>query len=164
MSAFDRCKNNIIRDMAASKTHTAESWARIMLENTAHLTKPEDQAKFWEFLMNPYDMEDIPKPVIAPMQHSMIDQPAEYTAKVSVDDDEKSAEKDVVIVNTYFRNGGTLHITSKPAANTKTLESSASPVDQMSECGSSDGKTDFEIVSTPSERSGQKQDSNASTC
>ena len=50
MSTFERAKKNMLRDMAGSKTHTAESWARILLHNTARLTDIKEQEKFWRFL------------------------------------------------------------------------------------------------------------------
>ena len=102
--------------MAASKTHTAESWARILLENTARLTKEEDQTKFWEFLANPYDIEDFPTPVLAKMEHVRIDEPKQYTAPFVKEDEEKKTEEEVVINNEYFRNGQAMYIRSKPAS------------------------------------------------
>ena len=152
MSTFERCKRNILRDMAASKTHTADSWARIMLENTARLTNVEDQRKFWEFISNPYDVEDIPAPVVQKMEHIKIDQPRQYTAPAIKHDDEKESKEEVVIVNEYFRNGATLHIRSKPV-NTNSSRSLPSLIDLGCAHEDSDEKTSVGNSSGPSEQS-----------
>ena len=152
MSPFERCKRNILRDMAASKTHTADSWARIMLENTSRLTKIEDQRKFWEFLSNPYDVEDIPAPVVEQMDHMKIAQPRQYTAPAIKHDDEKESKEEVVIVNEYFRNGATLHIRSKPI-NTDSSRSLPSLIDLGCVHEDSDEKTIVGNSSGPSEQS-----------
>ena len=45
---FEKVKKNILADIKSCKTHTAESWAQIMLKNTSRLTKDADQAQFWD--------------------------------------------------------------------------------------------------------------------
>ena len=60
MTTFERVKKRILKDMAASTTHNAESWVNIMLRNTALLTNVEEQKKFWEFIQNPEEDERPP--------------------------------------------------------------------------------------------------------
>ena len=57
MSTFDRVKTAILRDMASAQTHTASSWATILLRNTNRLTDVSEQKKFWNWLANPQELE-----------------------------------------------------------------------------------------------------------
>ncbi len=111
MSTFERVKKNILADMAAQKAHTAESWCDIMLRNTNRLTNVEEQAKFWTFMTNPDDAEDLPIPVLEPWKHEHIDQPDTVKLLVKDEDDEKGTELEME--NVYERRGGTLFIKTR---------------------------------------------------
>ena len=117
MSTFERAKRNLLADMAACKVHTAESWANIMLRNTARLTSEQDQAKFWSFMTNPDDNEDVPAPVLEPANHTMCTQDPTVVCKAKADDDEKGGEMEVEIENSYHREGMTMFIQSRPKSN-----------------------------------------------
>ena len=79
MSTFERARRNILRDIAGSKTHDAMSWANILLANTARLNKHNDQVKFWNFLCNPDDNEDLPKCEVMSYEHKEPECPHEFT-------------------------------------------------------------------------------------
>ena len=115
MSTFEKVRRNILRDMSLSKTHTAESWANIMLSNTGRLTDVHQQHKFWQWMSNPMESEDIPDSIIESMEHTRIETP-EYTT-VPMLDDEKETE--VRMRNEYFRNGQGVHIRSTPISATE---------------------------------------------
>mgnify|MGYP006107390467 CR=1 FL=1 len=141
MTTFDRVRKNILRDMASRKTHTAESWAHIMLENTCRLTNTAEQEKFWEFMQNPTGEERAP-PVCGPMlPHVQIDQPD--TIMCPLGDDEKSGT--VEMENTFTRNGMSMYITSKPT-NRDLVTSEQLPIGRLSLCENSDERKDFEMV------------------
>ena len=143
MTTFDRVKKNILRDMQGSKTHTAESWARIMLNNTNRLTNTVEQEKFWDFMQNPTNEEHIPPPICAPMadDHIQIDQPD--TTQCPVENDEKMS--DVTLENKYFRNGMAMFIQSKPVS-TNSSESAQLPIGRLSLNEQPDEKTDVEML------------------
>ena len=111
MSTFERVRKNILADMEAHKTHTAESWADIMLRNTARLTSEKEQAKFWAFMMNPNDEEDLPTPQLEPWNNEEIDQPETVKLLVRDEDDEKGTE--VELENVYERRGQTMYIKTR---------------------------------------------------
>ena len=96
MTTFERVRRNILRDMASSKVHTAESWCNIMLSNTADLTNVEEQKKFWNFLQNPTDEERDP-PICDVFEHCKIDTPA------------TTVVDNIVLHNTFTRNGMTMY-------------------------------------------------------
>ena len=114
MSNFERAKRNLLADIASCKTHTAESWAQIMLKNTAGLTTEADQKKFWTFMMNPNDEENIPMPRLERATHKFIEQPETVTVPLQTDD-EKSEQ--VVMENRFHREGYTMFIETRPTAN-----------------------------------------------
>jgi len=149
--------------MASSKTHTAESWASILLRNTHRLTDVKEQEKFWRFLANPDDAEDIPEPVLGQMEHTRIEEPKEYTTTYVSTEEEKNKEEEVVIVNEYFRNGQAMYIRSKPVS-TSSSTSEPSPVDRDDLCEGWVEKIKIETSSDPSEQSEQKLDTISSTC
>ena len=154
----------MLRDMAGSKTHTAESWARILLNNTARLTDIKEQEKFWRFLSNPNDDEDIPDPVCTPMVHSKIEEPKQYTTSFNTNpQEEKSNEEEVKIDNEYFRNGHALYIRSIPV-NTDSSVSSLLPRRLSCVDVDLDEKTNSETSSVPLEQSEQKQDTTSNKC
>lgn len=110
MSTFERAKRNILRDMASSSCHTAESWAQILLNNTARLNKREDQDKFWEFITNPNDDEDIPSPTVI-----AIDQTEDLPEAVTVE----TPDGDVEMEREYHRNGQGVYVYSQPKKASK---------------------------------------------
>ena len=124
MSTFERAKRNILRDMAASSCHTAESWAHIMLKNTARLHNVEDQKKFWSFLTNPEDDEDIPMPTVAVMQ----DQKEDLPDAVMVE----TPDGDVEMEREYHRNGQGIYVYSRPKTATKKLLPLLTGLDSLS--------------------------------
>ena len=111
MSTFERVRRNILADMEAQTAHTAESWCDIMLRNTARLTDEKEQAKFWGFLTNPNDEEDIPMPKLERWSHDKIAQPETVKLLVKDEDDEKGAE--VELENVYERRGQTMYIKTR---------------------------------------------------
>jgi len=115
MSTFEKVRRNILRDMSLSKTHTAESWANIMLSNTGRLTDVLQQHLFWQWMSNPMESEDIPDAVIESMEHTQIETP-EYTS-VPMQDDEKETE--IQMRNEYYRNGQGVYIRSTPISATE---------------------------------------------
>ena len=142
MTTFERVRANVLKDIASRKTHTPESWAHLMLDNTRRLTNPVEQEKFWNFMQNPTGVEHIPAPVCAPMSdHVQIEQP-EIIMCPTKGDDEKSEE--IEMKNSYFRNGMSMYIHSKP--NKVTSESTPLQVDRLSICTETDEKTDFEMI------------------
>jgi hypothetical protein len=141
----------MLRDMAGSKTHTAESWANIMLKNTSRLTDVNEQEKFWRFMSNPQDEEDIPDPVCQPMEHKRIEEPEQYTTTYVDHGEEKQCEEKIKIHNEYFRNGQAVYIRSKPSKATSVSSPLPSrPVDSDEEKVL---QTDFEMPSVPSVQS-----------
>ena len=143
MTTFERVRANVLKDIASRKTHTPESWAHLMLDNTRRLTDPVEQEKFWNFMQNPTGEEHIPPPVCAPMSdHVQIDQPDIIMCSINTGDDEKSGE--IEMKNSYFRNGMSMYIHSKP--NTTTSESMQLPIGRLSICEEKDEKTDFEMI------------------
>ena len=107
MSTFERVKRNILRDMNSSSTHTAESWANIMLTNCSNLHSVEEQKKFWAWLQNP--MGDERADPICEVFDSHLRINEEKVTKF--DDDEKSP---TYLKNTYNRNGSAMFIKSVP--------------------------------------------------
>ena len=109
MTTFERVKRNILRDMDGSKVHTAASWANIMLNNTASLTNPEEQKKFWGWMQNPED-DERPDPICEMFEkHTMEDIPKYVT--VPTGDDEKST---IELEQECHRNGAAMFIKVKP--------------------------------------------------
>ena len=102
MSTFERVRKNILRDMASCRVHTSESWAQIILRNTSRLTDVEEQKKFWNFMTNPQDDEDIPKVTeFAPYVHE------EKTDEITKCDD-------MTLENHYHREGATMYVRTEP--------------------------------------------------
>ena len=112
MSTFERVKRNILRDMAGSKTHTSESWANIMLTHTNRLTDVKEQKKFWAWIQNPEDSEDIVDPIIETFEKHVEDIPSEVTVSYQHENDEKAQE--IVLENTVERNGMAVFIKTVP--------------------------------------------------
>ena len=109
MSTFERVQRNILRDMDASKVHTAHGWANIMLRNTTRLTDVEEQKKFWNWIQNPED-EERPEPVCEIFEkHTLEDIPKFVT--VNNPDDEKSS---IELEQECTRNGSSTYIKVKP--------------------------------------------------
>ena len=133
MSTFEKVKRNILRDMDKSMTHTAESWARIMLDNTSRLTRVSEQKKFWAWMTNPEEDESIVDPVCEQFtEHCRIDEVDQYDVPMTIvdTDDEKSSIETVKMKNEYFRNGLGMYIKSKPI-NTNSSRLEPSQADPM---------------------------------
>jgi hypothetical protein len=132
MSSFERVKKNILREMEDSMTHTAASWARIMLNNTSRLTNVEEQKKFWAWMVNPEEDESVMNPVCEQFtEHCRIDEVEQYDVPMSNADDEKA--QSVQMTNEYIRNGLGMYIKTKPV-NTESSESTQSPIGQKMKC------------------------------
>ena len=130
MSTFERAKRNLVRDMASSRTHDAVSWANIMLRNTSRLTNIEDQHKFWDFMCNPYDDEDLPPCVIAPHEHQEPECPTSYKCG------------DVDMTSEYLVDGHALYVKTAPKIESE--KSVALPIGQISLQSDSDDEKAFE--------------------
>ena len=105
MSTFERVKRNILADMAANKTHTQASWARIMLTNTVNLHNVDEQKKFWTWLLNPTDEDHISKPIFTTFTHPLLDNiKNEVTVPVDTDDEKT---QDIILTQECVRNGMT---------------------------------------------------------
>ena len=133
---FEKVKKNILADLKSCRTHTAESWAQIMLKNTSKLTKDADQTEFWSFLTNPDDDEMIPMPKLERATHRPIERPRLVQSK--------SDEKEVLLENRYHREGFTLYVETKPKTDSSELV--LSRVDRDLSESDSDEKIDLQIV------------------
>ena len=122
MSTFERAKRNLLADMNGSSVHTAESWAHMMLKHTSAIRSDEDQARFWQFMLNPHDDEAIPPPVLAPIKHV---EELPKTVSAPVPGEEKES---VELEYEYHREGMTTFIRTVPKTATGT--SLPSPADQ----------------------------------
>ena len=114
MTTFERVKTAILGDMAASQTHTAASWASIMLRNTCQLTDEIEQKKFWDWVANPLD-EERPKSTfetITPATEQVVFSKT-YQETVCDSDDEK-CNKTVTMEQEVRRNGLACFIKVKP--------------------------------------------------
>lgn len=121
-------------------THTAESWARIMLDNTSRLTNIDEQKKFWAWMTNPEEDESIVDPVCEQFaEHCRIEEVEQYDVPMTTNDadDEKAPLEQVQMNNQYFRNGLGMYIKSKPA-NTATSMLEPSPTGQEMKCEEQD--------------------------
>ena len=120
MSTFLKVKQSVTKDMEGRNCHTAESWATILLNNTSRLTDPVEQEKFWKWMTNPSEVEDLPPPVLKPYSHSE-DRVVEFQGKIlgsQIEEDEKTEE--VTYTNTYKKNGMASFILTKPKTETET--------------------------------------------
>ena len=111
MSTFERARDGVLRDMAADMTHTSESWAAILLRNTSRLTDVKEQEKFWGFLVNPEDDEDLPAPIIEPYE-ATTEVREEFTTVPLKEENEEKA-RDVELQNQYYRNGMTCYVRTR---------------------------------------------------
>ena len=111
MSTFERVKKNIIRDMASSKTHTAASWANIMLQNTTLLTDTDEQKKFWAWIQNPYEDERAYPICDIFEEHNNVVIPRYISVPTDTDDEKSTVE----LVQECTVNGLATFIKVKPA-------------------------------------------------
>jgi len=123
MSTFELAKSRTIRDMQSRQVHTAESWAAILLQNTSRLTNEEDQAKYWAWILNPTEDEDVPKPSLIAMTHSE-NIPQNYTVSVSPtlaveEEEEKNEQVNIELENKVQRNGLASFILTRPRTDSK---------------------------------------------
>ena len=116
MSTFERAKRNLLADMKGCSVHTAESWAHMMLKHTANIRSDEDQARFWQFMLNPNDDEAIPPPVLTPITHELEAIPKTVSAPVPGEEKES-----VELQNECHREGMTTYIRTVPKKVTETL-------------------------------------------
>ena len=125
MSTFELAKSRTIRDMQSREVHTAESWTAILLQNTSRLANEEEQAKYWAWILNPTEDEDVPKPELAPMTHSE-NIPQNYTVKVLStlgveEEEEKNEQVNLQMTNKVHRNGLASYILTKPKTDSEML-------------------------------------------
>ena len=118
MVTFERVKQRILRDMAASKSHDASSWARIMLTNTNGLNDINEQHKFWEWISNPED-EDRPVMMFHDFEKQTeveIEDEVTVPMRTTCADDEKESEtvEDVTLLQDATLNGMSCYIKVKP--------------------------------------------------
>ena len=156
MSTFETVKENMLKDMARNQVHTAESWADILLRNTARLTDCEQQHLFWNWMTNPENDEAIPacKIVDGPQAKEVL--PAHTSVPYRADEEEK--EHDVSLKNTYHKNGLGCYVLTAPATKTSGLSLKSPACEVITE----DETRAPETSSTPLEPCEQKEDSIAS--
>lgn len=122
MSTFELAKSRTIRDMQSRQVHTAESWAAILLQNTSRLTNEEDQAKYWAWILNPTEDEDVPKPSLIAMTHSE-NIPRNYTVKLErteqVEEEKNPEPETIQLENKVQRNGLASFILTRPRTDSK---------------------------------------------
>lgn len=153
MSTFERVRKNILKDMARSRVHTAESWADIMLSNTSQLTDCRQQHMFWNWLVNPEEDESLPPCKIADGPQAKEVLPAQTSVPYRAGDEEK--EHDVALTNTYHKTGLGCHIVTEPTTKT----SMKLPIRPVCESITEDEIPAPEIASGPTEPCGQTEDS-----
>ena len=113
MSTFEKVRTRITRDMDAHKFHTPESWANILLTNTALLKDEKEQGKFWKWLQNPEDEDHIEPPTLARCGEPVLS-PEFVTTTVQDECDEKEGETIVELQNQFQRNGFVMTCRTKP--------------------------------------------------
>ena len=116
MSTFEEAKAKLIKQMSAIKVHTPESYSRIMIDCTKGLVDVKEQHKFWNHIMNPEGVEDVPTCnfcELDPMKP--IDTKTQFTMTAMSGDDEKGDE--IVIQQTATRNGMLCAILQKRATD-----------------------------------------------
>ena len=121
MSTFELAKSRTIRDMQSREVHTSESWASILLQNTSRLTNEEEQAKYWAWILNPTEDEDVPKPDLTPMTHTE-NIPQDYTVRTTLaveDEEEKNEEVNLQMTNKVHRNGLASYILTRPKTDSE---------------------------------------------
>ena len=115
MSTFEEAKAKLIKQMSSIKVHTPESYSRIMIDCTKGLVDVKEQHKFWNHIMNPEGVEDVPTCKFCELDPMKpIDTKTQFTMTAMSGDDEKS--EDIVIQQTAIRNGMVCSILQKRAA------------------------------------------------
>ena len=112
MSTFEKAKAKLIKQMSSIKVHTPESYSRIMIDCTKGLVDVKEQHKFWNHIMNPEGVEDVPTCnfcELDPMKP--IDKQRQFTVSATSADDEKGQE--ILIQQTAVRNGMVCSIEQK---------------------------------------------------
>lgn len=128
---FLRVKAKMQKEIDSQSSHTPESWADIMLRNSALLTTDEDQESFLKWILNPTDSFDVAEPTfktIDPTQPIII--PKTQVCTVIDEEDEKQCEREVELDVEEHQNGLTSYILVKP----KECKSSPLLVNQDHEC------------------------------
>jgi|TARA_B110001454_G_scaffold41216_1_gene40520 hypothetical protein len=113
---FQRVKRDILSEMANSGSHTGESWAQIMLKNVCYLETDQDQQAFWNWIMNPQDVRDVPELTFKPYNPDSVLVEQFSKLSISSEDDEKSEE--ITLNNTIHKNGLTTYVLTTPALYT----------------------------------------------
>ena len=113
MTTFEKAKMRIERDMKNMFAPDAQAWANIMLEHTAQLTDPDEQKKFWQWMVNPYDTDTAHVNEWAPVsEQRQIEQVG------TVQDGDSTVE----LHNQCHQVGGTTFIKTTPRIMNQTLE------------------------------------------
>jgi len=114
MATFERVRKKITRDMDSIKVHTAESWANILLTNTAQLKDEREQAKFWNWLQNPEE-DEREEPTLGACDNTKeILTPEFVTTTVKDGCDEKECDAIVELQNKFARNGFVMVCRTQP--------------------------------------------------
>ena len=106
------------QDLQTSRT--AMNWAHTMLKASNRCKTNEEQQAFWNYIINPADVEDIPPVKLTPIEHPKCDViPEREVVKVTrviEDDDEKSGtiEKEIELKNTVSKNASISTILVEP--------------------------------------------------
>ena len=103
------------KEIDSHSSHTPESWADIMLRNSALLTTDQDQESFLKWILNPADNFDVVEPTfktIDPTQSIII--PKTQVCTVIDEEDEKQCEREVELDVEEHQNGLTSYILVKP--------------------------------------------------
>ena len=123
MSAhFQRVKAKMQKEIDSIHTHTPESWADIMLRNSAYLKTDEDQESFFNWILNPSDNLDYVPPVfktVDPNLPIVIDKIQRM--KVKDDSDEKTCEIDIEMDVEEHMNGLTSYSIVRPRVSQPAL-------------------------------------------
>jgi len=112
---FLRVKAKMQKEIDSHSSHTPESWADIMLRNSALLTTDEDQESFFKWILNPADSFDAVAPTfktIDPTQSIII--PKTQVCTIIDEGDEKQCEREIELDVEEHRNGLTSYILVKP--------------------------------------------------
>ena len=121
-SYFQRVKAKMVKEIASIDSHTPESWADIMIRNSAYLKTDADQESFFNWILNPSDSLDFKPPVyktIDPDQDIIIEKLQRMTIKDT--DDEKSCDMEIDMDVEEHRNGLTSYIVVKPRSTVNRL-------------------------------------------
>ena len=114
---FDRIKRDMLEDLKSARD--GMNWAQTMLKAAARCKTEEDELKFWNFVCNPAEVEEIPSVKLSQVSHPKEDDIPEreiLKVKEKIEDDEKEGdvEHELEFKNTVHRNGTISHILVEP--------------------------------------------------